>query len=260
MRKREKKIALPEWAIRISGMRERLRISQGELARIMECSAMTVSRWERGLLAPSAEYYVRLGNLADPSECWFFWERAGIRVDKITRAMADPGSGGLPASTVAQLERASAGAAGAQAKASGRSDMVAVPMLKGVAGTHGVSGEKWMTLSRIPATRVIGTPLDWCPNPKYTSMLRVKGHSMEPLIRNNDILAVDSFQTERADLVGKIVVAANEEKGLCVSRLRRYEIFDVLESENHQYEGIVLNKTSGWHIVAKVLWWISAAP
>lgn len=260
MRKREKQNVLPEWATRISQLREALNISQGELARRVECSAMTVSRWERGLLAPSAEYYVQLGNLAAPPECWFFWEQAGMRPDKITRAMAEPGPAGLTTQSVTQLDRASAGAAGVRGQARGRSGMVTLPMLKGVAGTHGVSGEKWMTLSGIPAIRTIGTPIDWCPNPKYTSMLRVKGHSMEPLIRNNDILAVDSFQIERADLAGKIVVAANEEKGLCVSRLRRYENFDVLESENHQYEGIVLNKTSGWHIVGKVLWWISAAP
>jgi phage repressor protein C with HTH and peptisase S24 domain len=83
---------------------------------------------------------------------------------------------------------------------------------------------------------------------------------MEPLIRNGDILAVDSFQTDKSQLNGKIVVVAHEEKGLCVSRLRRYEDVDVLESANRDYEGIVLGKNSGWQLVGKVLWWISAAP
>ena len=102
--------------------------------------------------------------------------------------------------------------------------------------------------------------MNWCPNPSYTSLLRVRGHSMEPLIRDGDILAIDSFQTDRDNLYDKIVVAANEKKGLCVSRLRRYEEIDVLEGENRQHSPAILNKASGWRIVGRVLWWISAAP
>ena len=83
---------------------------------------------------------------------------------------------------------------------------------------------------------------------------------MEPLIRDGDIAAVDSSQTNRAELDGKLVIVTNEEKGLCVSRLRRYPKFDVLESENRAYQSVVLGKSSGWRIVARVLWWISAAP
>ena len=101
---------------------------------------------------------------------------------------------------------------------------------------------------------------EWCPNPRYTSLLRVAGHSMEPRIHDGDIAAVDSSQTDRAKLAGKIVIVSKEKKGLCVSRLQRYEQFDVLESENREYQSIVLDKSAGWHIVGKVLWWISAAP
>ena len=100
----------------------------------------------------------------------------------------------------------------------------------------------------------------WCPNPGYTSLLRVKGHSMEPLIRNGDILAIDSFQTEHPQLYGKVVVASHEKKGLCVSRLHHYDGLEVLEGENRQYDPVVLNKASGWRVVGRVLWWIAAAP
>ena len=64
----------------------------------------------------------------------------------------------------------------------------------------------------------------------------------------------------RAHLDGKVVIVTSEEKGLCVSRLRRYPKFDILESENRDYQAVVLGKSSGWRIVARVLWWISAAP
>jgi len=131
---------------------------------------------------------------------------------------------------------------------------------KATIGTHGVQGDRRSSLRTIPSSEVIGAPANWCPNPSYTSLLRVRGHSMEPLIRNGDILAIDSFQTERSDLYGKIVVAASEKKGLCVSRLRHYEDIDVLEGENREYDPVILSKASGWRIVGRVLWWISAAP
>lgn len=83
---------------------------------------------------------------------------------------------------------------------------------------------------------------------------------MEPLIRNGDIVAVDSYQTERNELYGRLVIAANEEAGLSLSRLRRYDGFEVLEAESRQYDPVVLNKVRDYRIVGKVLWWISSAP
>lgn len=82
---------------------------------------------------------------------------------------------------------------------------------------------------------------------------------MEPLIRNGDIVAVDSYQTERNELYGKLVIAASEDMGLSVARLRHYDGFEVLEGENRQYDPVVLNKARDHRIVAKVLWWISSA-
>ena len=65
---------------------------------------------------------------------------------------------------------------------------------------------------------------------------------MEPLIHQGDVLAVDSFQVERGELYGKVVIAAHEQKGMCVCRLCRYENLDVLEGENRQHDPVVLNK------------------
>lgn len=249
MKKGAKSRALPAWAARITALREHLRINQAELARKLECSAMTVSRWERGLLMPSADFFIRLGNFANKSDCWVFWEYAGLEVAKVSNTFERQGRRKTLA--LPELEKAHAGAT---------ADVVALPLLKAMASAHGGVTDRHVSLHTIPATKMIGAPSNWCPNPRYTSMLRVKGNSMEPLIRGGDILAVDSFQTDRAQLMGKIVVVANEKDGLCVSRLRRYETFDVLESENRNYEPIVLAKSGGWRILGKVLWWISAAP
>src|SRR5690349_12366275 len=87
MVRRSKANALPEWAREITTLRERLGINQAELARRMECSAMTISRWERGLLQPSAEHFIQLGNLGDKSESWFFWEMAGVQPAKMIQAL-----------------------------------------------------------------------------------------------------------------------------------------------------------------------------
>lgn len=257
MAKKAKTSTLPEWARQITQLRERLGINQAELARRMECSAMTISRWERGLLQPSAEHFVQLGNLGDKSDAWFFWEMAGIQPAKMVQALSGSprGKRGLE---VPRLEMARAGATAISGQK--LPQLVGLPLLKAVVGAHGMPGDRRSSLSTIPVTEVIGAPSPWCPNPAYTSLLRVKGHSMEPLIRHGDILAVDSFQVERRELYGKVVIASNEQKGLCVSRLSRYDTLDVLEAENRQYDPVVLTKATGWRIVARVLWWISAAP
>ncbi len=253
MKKKLKRAISQEWAQRITSLRERLGINQAELARKMECSAMTVSRWERSLLRPSAEHFIELGNFGNKKEAWFFWELAGIQPSKMLNSLSNSSKArnGIDAP---HLEKAHAGAS------LQKEDLIGIPLLKGVVGSHGVAGDRRSSLRTIPSTEIIGAPAMWCPNPSYTSMLRVRGHSMEPLIRNGDILAIDSFQTDRAELYDKIVVAASEKTGLCVSRLRRFEDLDVLEGENRQHEPVVLNKVSGWRIVGRVLWWIAAAP
>src|SRR5579871_35780 len=109
MKKKYKGITLPEWASQITSLRERLEINQAGLARRMECSAMTISRWERGLLQPSAEHFIQLGNLGDKTEAWFFWEMAGIQAAKMIQALG--GSRNRKWLDAPYLERARAGAA-----------------------------------------------------------------------------------------------------------------------------------------------------
>jgi len=254
MKKKPKLGTLQEWASQITQLRDRLKINQAELARRIECSAMTISRWERGLLQPSAEHFIQLGNLGSKSEAWFFWEMAGIQASKMVDALRSS-SRKSKFMGVGPLEIAHAGA-----MPSNPSELVGLPLLKAVIGSHGGHGDRRSSLRAIPAAEIVGAPAPWCPNPAYTSLLRVKGHSMEPLIRDGDILAVDSFQTERTKLYGKIVIAVNGKMGICVSHLRHYDGLDVLEGDNRQHDPIVLNKARDWRIMGRVLWWISAAP
>jgi transcriptional regulator with XRE-family HTH domain len=259
MRKRKRKDnGHAEWAEQIRTLRRTLAISQGELARKLDCSAMTVSRWENGQLAPTARYFIELGKLAGKEDCWFYWGRAGLQSSDVMHVLNERERKQFPRPEES-MEFAAAGG-GAKQELSQRARVVPIPVLRATVGTHGGQGDRHGNLNYIPAREVMGAPVEWVPNPGYTSLLRVRGHSMEPLIRDGDIAAVDSSQTDRATLDGKIVIVTSEEKGLCVSRLRRYPKFDVLESENREYQAVVLDKSSGWHIVARVLWWISAAP
>lgn len=255
LKKKNRPNSLPEWATQITALREQLTINQAELARRMECSAMTISRWERGLLQPSAEHFIQLGNLGDKSEAWFFWEKAGIQPAKMARALGGrsrkkptdgPGLELIRSGPVASLDHK-------------LPQVIGVPLLKGVVGAHGADGDH-RSLRTMPLAEMVGVPASWSPNPAYTSLLRVKGHSMEPLIRQGDLIAVDSYQTERAKLYGKIVIASSHSHGLTVSRLRRYDTLEMLEAENRDYESIVLSKSGGWRIVGKALWWIAGVP
>jgi len=83
---------------------------------------------------------------------------------------------------------------------------------------------------------------------------------MGPLIQDGYILAVDYSQNDQIQLNGKIVIAWHKDRGLTVTRLRRFDHTEVLEPENHEYESITLGSKQRWTILAKVLWWIAKAP
>jgi len=78
----------PDWAARIERLRDRLQLSQTELARKLHVSAMAISRWERGVNEPPSHSYIALGKLAGNDGCWYFWERAGITKSDVRRVLS----------------------------------------------------------------------------------------------------------------------------------------------------------------------------
>ena len=83
---------------------------------------------------------------------------------------------------------------------------------------------------------------------------------MGPLIHDGYIVAVDYSQTDRSELDGKLVVVWNEDKGLSISRFRRYRGVEELEPENREYESLALGTDRAWRVIGRVLWWIGKAP
>lgn len=215
---------------------------------------MTISRWERGLLQPSAEHFIQLGNLGNKGEAWFFWEMAGIQPARMVEAL-----GGSRTKKESEFIRTDV--AGHQTTDSDKTaKLIRVPLLKTTAGTHGNAGDKRGSLRNAPILEMVGVPAAWCPNPTYTSLVRLAGTSLEPTIHNGDIVAVDSYQTERRNLDGDMVMFTSEEQGLWVSRLRRYDTVDVLEAEVRGCKPLIFRRSWRVRIVGRVLWWISGAP
>jgi SOS-response transcriptional repressor LexA len=246
----------PPWAKAIRALRLRLELSQAGLGARIGFSAMTVSRWERGAQEPPSHGYIGLGNLSRDAECWFFWERAGLRSEDVLRVLPTIHRS-TSTSVLHNLEIVSAGSGRKRPKS--RLQLVAIPLLKVAAGS-GKEGDNLPLLSDAPVESMIAAPSDWCPNPSYTSCLRVRGNSMLPLIQDGFVVAVDASETDLNRLDGKIVIAWHKDIGLTISRFRRFDHTEVLQPENIEYEAVTLGPKQTWKIVAKVLWWVGKAP
>jgi SOS-response transcriptional repressor LexA len=237
-------------------LRNKLGMNQSAFGHEVHSSAMGVSRWERGAQEPSSHSYIELGNLAGDPDCWFFWGRAGLRSEDVLRVIPKLRKR-IHRPSVESVQIVHAGAAGKKLK---KAQLIAIPLLKVVATTDVEKGDDMPLLYDAPVESMIAAPKEWCPSPASTYSLRVRGNSMNPLIYDGFILVVDSSQTNRAQLNGKIVIAWHKNFGLTVSRFRRYDHTEVLHPENRDYESITLDRRNKWKIVAKVLWWIGRAP
>ena len=247
----------PAWAKAIRDLRLRLKLSQSDLGGRIGFSAMTVSRWERGAQEPPSHGYIGLGNLSSDVTCWFFWERAGLRSEDVLRV--------LPilkrvtqTSAPHNIEIVTAGSGALRVEE--KLELVAIPLLKVAVAGYGERSDNLPLLTEAPVEDMIAAPKNWCPNPSFTSCLRVSGNSMAPLIQDGFVVAVDSSDTDVSKLHGKVVIAWHRDKGLTISRFRRYDHTDVLQPENNEYEAVTLSAGHSWKIVARVLWWIGKAP
>src|SRR5512132_1258452 len=135
--RKTRKSPLVEWADRILTLRHRLKMSQSELGRRLNSSAMAVSRWERAAQEPPADIYIQLGNLTGDPEGWYFWGRAGLQSGDLMRVLPALRSrlqkARLPALQIVQ--------AGAHRLRKNESPLVAIPVLPVVAATHGGKGD-----------------------------------------------------------------------------------------------------------------------
>ena len=172
---------------------------------------MAISRWERGEFEPAADAYLRLGKLMGDPLCWFFWGRAGLSTADVMRVLPKAGRR-LRQDRIATVQVVHAGAE--KMLPAEKDSFVAIPLLPVRAATPGEKGDRVADLDQLKPKAMLAAPAKWCPNPASTISLTVKGNSMSPLILDGYIIAVDTSDTAHGDLIGKIVVAWNREKGL----------------------------------------------
>jgi phage repressor protein C with HTH and peptisase S24 domain len=134
--------------------------------------------------------------------------------------------------------------------------LVALPVLTAHVGTRGAPGDQVLVLDQAEVSETIAAPARWCPNPKTTSCLPVRGTAMSPLIHDSDIVVVDYSQHDVTDLNGRIIVTWNRTSGLTLSRFVTVEGVRLLESGNRDYKPISMGRDRTWRIIGKVLWWI----
>jgi SOS-response transcriptional repressor LexA len=253
-----RKAKIPEWAREIVELRKRLGLSQAAFGQKLHYSPVAVSRWERGAKEPTAESYIRLGNLADGPASWSFWSRAGLRAADVGRTLSP-----TRAKSKSQLPQFEVVLAGGGKKVPRRSDkmtIVAIPVLPLRAATPGENGDRPTDFDQVAAEAVIAAPAMWNPNSGETSCLRVKGSSMSPGVNDGDLIAVDAALSDPDKLNGKLIVIAHREQGLLLGRFRALNGTQMLVSENREYEPLLLGTGRNWRIVGKVLWLFRQTP
>src|SRR5260370_27279844 len=176
--------AKAEWAARITALRSHLGISQSDLGKRLNVSAMAVSRWERGTQEPPANVYIQLGNMTGEPECWYFWGRAGLHSQDLMRVLPAVRTR-LRKDRLPNLQLVEAGARRAPRSSNNR--LVAIPVLPVVAATHGGKGDPADALEQVGPEAIFAAPRQWCPNPAYTSCIIGRRPSSMTVLHDGDI-------------------------------------------------------------------------
>ena len=234
------RLARPEWAVQIERLRERLRLNQAGLARLLNVSPMAVSRWERAVNEPEAAYYIHMGTLSGDPDCWYFWQRAGLPASDLKRALRKSRSSRNPQAAVAELENQS------------------VPLLGVKAGTTD-AGDNDPNLESTPVVARVMAPSDWSENKQSVRCLSVTGDGMAPQIADGSIVAVDLSQFDPEKLNNVIVLAWHKDFGLLIRRLKRFGAAEVLAADADRSEASTLTLDRNWRILGRVVWWLSQA-
>ena len=174
--RRSANFAPPEWAKTVVRLRKQLGFHQATFGNTFHCSAMAVSRWERGISEPPSHTYIEMGNAAGDPLCWYFWGRAGLSKEDLLRVTPRLQER-LRKAQIPRLEIVSAGGS-AKKPEDKKLQLVAIPLLRTVAASHGETGDNHVLLQDAPVESMIAAPKDWCPHPSTTSCLRVRGSSM----------------------------------------------------------------------------------
>jgi transcriptional regulator with XRE-family HTH domain len=241
------KVKLPEWALKISKLRESLGVSQTGLAEKLKVSPMSVSRWERGTQEPSAEILIMLGNLTAAPDNWYFWQAAGLS----RRAIGDLRHQARVKKGALLPEFNDSSTKTARRTKGAKDPLIPIPLLRVSVGnstssSQHLSGE---------VEYLLAAPRSWCPHPTQTVCVHIDGDSMSPVLPKGSIAAVDTADTNAHDLHDKVVIAQHPASGLVIGKFCHEEPEDVLVPGNPTYDRIPF--AAGWKVSGRVAWWIA---
>lgn len=257
MRSTAQKPQPSEWAGRIRGLLDDLKLSQAELAERVGVSPATVSRWVQGRQEPTAEFYVALGNLARPPHGVYFWERAGVD----SAALSDASLRNVPVSMPVKLRDLKlVSTRKLSRQLDGAGNAVAIPLLNITAYGDRIPPRQNVTVSEVAIEEILLAPLVWCPHPEKMIAIHFDGESMLPTITPGSLLFIDSAIRERDRLHQRIAVIAHRDLGFKVARFQRISGADLLISANYKFLPVNVTNASKWKIFGEVMWWISRDP
>jgi phage repressor protein C with HTH and peptisase S24 domain len=225
----------PHYPALVERLRRELGITQSSLAQRLKVSAMSVSRWERGVQEPSSQMFVKLGTLATGEMRWQFWEMAGLQRTYVEGA--------------ARRQIIVEDPADLHSKAL-HTSIVPLPLLDARLGAS-LYGD---FLAGSDVVEVLTAPSEWCPHPRNTIAAFVDGDSMEPRIRNGSVVCFDTAEKSPAALATHIVIAQHPQLGTKISWLDdlsegKYQF----RSENPKYEP--MDYEDEWQLIGRLLWW-----
>ncbi|HTW61335.1 MAG TPA: LexA family transcriptional regulator [Terracidiphilus sp.] len=244
-----------DWADRIRRLLAELKLSQAGLAERLGVSPPTVSRWISGWHEPTAESYIALGNLAQPPDGIYFWERAGLDSGLLDASFQRAISSlrvSLREFKLVAGRKVSGILAG-----KGNAAAVAIPRLNVTAYGDRVPPHENVSLSEVKVLDILLAPLAWCPHPENMIAIHLSGDSMLPLIPSGSILFVDTATKDRERLHQRIALVSHRDLGFKVARFQKIAGTEILVSANHKYAPIDVSNASKWRIFGEVLWWVS---
>jgi len=226
---------LPHYPALVERLRRELGITQTSLAQRLRVSAMSVSRWERGVQEPSSQMFVKLGTLATGEMRWQFWEMAGLQRTYV--------EGAAKRQIVIEDPSDLHGRAN-------HCEIVPIPLLAARLGASQFGD----FVGGSDLVEVLTAPSEWCPNPRNTVAAFLDGDSMEPLIRHGSVVCFDTAERSPAALATHIVIAQHPKLGTKISWLDhmgegKYQF----RPENPKCEP--MDYDAEWQFIGRLLWW-----
>jgi len=237
---------MPSLGQRLKQIRKDLGLTQGQMAARLQTGQSSLSRFEKDLREPGRDFLAKVSQLGISVD-WLLTGRGAKRkppTEEISEEAAPYGAD-LPEDIrqkVAELARA----AGVRGEAElQKMAKCAVHFISG--GMNGIEiDDEYVSVPLLSDAAAAGSPTEIdedhvegrcviyrgaLRNPDHTTCVWVRGDSMQPVLPNGSIVAVNHARTDIADLDGKIVAAYHEE-GVTIKRLMLADQAIILMPEN----------------------------